>query len=196
MSTQQPKLFTSENGFSLIKYYEGKHTLWSIEPELTSYLCPARYWTIGWGTISYPDGTPVRRGERCSIQQARKWLIHDVRSMERELHEILFENKLTDRINQNQFDSLLDLAYNIGTGENGLGGSTLIKRIATRAPEASIEEAFMMWVKARADNDKKDNDGDGLIDEPGEKKMLLGLKNRRQSEAYLYRYGELKFFTK
>jgi len=189
-------LSTSENGFTIIKFYEGKQTLWSIQPELVSYLCPARRWTIGYGTIIYPDGTPVREGDRCTVQQARRWMINDVQAVEREIHAILYRFNLTGRIGQHQFDSLVDIGYNVGTGQNGLGGSTLIKHIAANASPEAIDAAFMMWCKGRADQDGKDNDGDGLIDEPGEKKMLLGLLTRRRSDAWLYRYGELRFFVR
>lgn len=185
---------TGENGYALIRYYEGKHTIWSIEPELVSYLCPTGHWTIGWGTTIYPDGTPVRKGDRCSIRQARLWLINEINEIECQVHAILFNHGISN-IQQNQFDALISLGYNIGTGEKGLAGSTLIKRIASGAPENLIDEAFLMWTKGRADRDGKDNDGDGMIDEPGEKRMILGLKLRRMAESHLYRHGELKYFT-
>jgi len=181
---------TSDNGYNLIKYFEGKETQYSLLPELVAYKCPAGKWTIGWGTISYPDGSPVRQGDRCSIQQARRWLVYDVQDVEHEV-TALFPVIMT----QGQFDSLVSMGYNVGTGEKGLEGSTLRKRILARGSQESIEEAFLMYCKANGEHDHRDNDGDGQVDEPGEKQTISGLLRRRKAEAWLYRSGELNLFN-
>jgi hypothetical protein len=36
--------------------------------------------TIGWGTIKYPDGTPVRQGDTCTQAQADYYLEYEVKS--------------------------------------------------------------------------------------------------------------------
>jgi lysozyme len=183
-------LSTSENCYYIIKYFEGKETKFSLLPELRSYKCPSGYWTIGWGTIIYPNGTPVREGDRCSVQQARRWLIYDVQEVEREVHA-LFPIVMT----QGNYDALVSFGYNAGTSEKGLAGSTLRKRILAGASIESIEQAFMMWRKGNAEHDGLDNDGDGLIDESGEKRDMNGLIRRRKAEAWLYRFETLNLFA-
>ncbi|MFZ4569760.1 MAG: lysozyme [Bacteroidales bacterium] len=180
---------TSDKGYTLIKYFEGKETLFSLLPELKSYRCPSGYWTLGWGTIIYPDGTPVREGDRCTVQQARRWLIYDVQEVEHEVHA-LFPIVMT----QGNFDSLVSFGYNAGTAEKGLGGSTLRKRILAGASPELIEAAFNMWCKGNGEHDGKDNDNDGLVDEAGEKQIKNGLVRRRKAEAWLYRYDEMNLF--
>lgn len=46
-------------------------------------------------------------------------------------------------VTQEQFDALVSLCYNIGTG--GIKKSTLIKRINAKASMKDIHDAFMMW---------------------------------------------------
>lgn len=55
-------------------------------------------------------------------------------------------------IAQHQFDALVSLCYNIGTGKvksrvGGLSGSTAIKRINAGEPSASVAQAILMWNK-------------------------------------------------
>lgn len=66
-------------------------------------------------------------------------------------------------VTQNQFDALVSITYNIGTG--GMAGSTFMKRINASAPVAQVVAAILMWNK------------------PPE---IMG---RRRKEADLYRYG-------
>lgn len=48
-------------------------------------------------------------------------------------------------VTQNQFDSLVSLAFNIGEG--GFAGSTLLRKINANAPPNEINDAFRMWNK-------------------------------------------------
>jgi lysozyme len=173
----------SENGINLIKFFEGKETLYSLLPEFVAYKCPGDVWTIGWGTTIYPDKTFVKQGDTCIIQQARRWLLFDLNKVENEL--IPYLNNLN--LNQGQYDSIVSFSYN--TGVYAFYTSTIFKTIKTGG--IVTEDMFIRWNKATADHDGKDNDGDGLIDEPGEKKMLTGLTNRRRAEFYLYQNNKL-----
>jgi lysozyme len=167
----------SPAGYSLIKQYEGYYP--------TAYKCPSGIWTIGWGTVRYPDGSPVRPGDICNKDQALEWLSYDVKKTE------TFVVKLIKvLLSQNKFDSLVSFAYNCGV--NALSTSTLLKVI--NAKGVVLEDHFVRWNKITADHDGKDNDSDGVIDEPGEKKPLRGLSNRRKSEFWLYKYNEFKIF--
>ena len=52
--------------FDLIKFFEGLR--------LEAYKCPAGKWTIGYGTTLYPDGTPVKEGDKITKEQADSYL--------------------------------------------------------------------------------------------------------------------------
>lgn len=82
----------------LIKKYEGCR--------LTAYKCPAGIWTIGYGTTVYPNGQPVKRGDKCTQDEADSLL------------EWYVKNKiqLPSGINANQTAALQSLIYNIGQG--------------------------------------------------------------------------------
>ena len=84
--------------YELIKKYEGCR--------LTAYKCPAGIWTIGYGTTVYPNGQPVKRGDKCTQAEADSLL------------EWYVKNKiqLPSGINKNQAMALQSLIYNIGQG--------------------------------------------------------------------------------
>ena len=72
-------------------------------------------------------------------------------------------NKITSPTNQNQFDALVSLCYNIGVA--GFLNSSIFKKVNANPNDPSINEAFKMWKNA------------------GGKPILL---NRRIREANLY----------
>lgn len=72
-------------------------------------------------------------------------------------------------LNQNQFDALVDFAFNVGIG--ALATSTLLKRL--NAGDYSIGNEFLKWNKIR---NKK----------TGKLEPLLGLTKRREREAALF----------
>lgn len=124
----------SESFFSFLAKWEGE--------KLCPYKDLAGVPTIGIGSTFYEDGTKVRMTDSC--------ISHD-RAVQIAKHVIVdFENEVTalaPGVNQNQFDALLDFAYNEGDG--ALRTSTLLKRVKSGADKQSITDAFMMWVKVR-----------------------------------------------
>ncbi len=169
---------TSEKGLALIEHYEGIRSL--------AYRCPAGVWTIGMGTTIYPDGTPVKEGDRISYEQAKDYLTHDLRKIEYQLGQML-----TIRLLQHQFDALVSFAYNVGC--NALRKSSLLRYVNDGDTNTSIEIAFLMYTKCPG-APGIDDDHDGQIDEPGEKQDSPGLTKRRKSEAWLFINNELKYF--
>ena len=131
--------------------------------KLTAYKDSAAIWTIGIGTIKYPDGTPVKKGDTCTTEQAYEYAKHDSLTMQREL------NAMVKNVNQNQFDALLLLAYNIGT--TGLRNSTVLKRVKNNPADPLIKDAWVMWNKAKVN---------------GVMTAIPGLTNRRVAEYTLY----------
>lgn len=79
-------------------------------------------------------------------------------------------------ITQEQFDALVSITYNIGTGNTkndtgGMAGSTFMKRVNAKATASSVVSAMAAW--------NKDNG-----------RVIQGLVNRRKKEGELYQYGK------
>lgn len=137
---------TGIQGIKLIKKFEGC--------KLTAYKCPAGIWTIGYGHTRN-----VHKGEVITQQQADELLKQDLN-----IYEIGVE-ALKLNINQNQFDSLVSFAFNLGLG--ALQKSTLLKRIKVNPNDTKIKDEFLRWSYAGG-------------------KQLKGLLLRRQAECDLY----------
>ncbi|MNG66033.1 Lysozyme RrrD [compost metagenome] len=136
----------------LIKKYEGLR--------LTAYLCPAKVWTIGYGTTFYPNGGKVKQGDIITQIQAEQYLSDIV-----ERFSMQVRNVVKMSINENQLGALTSLAYNIGI--NAFNNSTLLKKVNINPNDPSIGIEFSRW-----------NKGGG--------KVLTGLINRRHDEKELY----------
>ena len=138
-------------GLKLIAQFEGCY--------LQAYLCPANVWTIGIGTTIYPNGVKVKKGDKCTLEQAHKYLAHDM---------IEFEKTVNDSVkvplSQNQFDALVSLSYNIGS--TAFKNSTLLKKLNAK-DYAGAADQFPRW-----------NKGGG--------KVLKGLVRRREAERALF----------
>ena len=141
----------NEIGLKLIAQFEGCY--------LQAYLCPANVWTIGIGTTIYPNGVKVKKGDKCTLEQAHEYLAHDM---------IEFEKTVNDSVkvplSQNQFDALVSIAYNIGS--TAFKNSTLLKKLNAK-DYAGAADQFLVW-----------NKGGG--------KVLKGLVRRRDAERALF----------
>lgn len=117
----------SDAGLALIKAAEGLR--------LSAYLCPARVWTIGYGTTK-----GVKPGDTITEAQAEDMLRADVAK---------FERAVTDAvrvpITQGQFDALVSLAYNIGAA--ALRKSTLL-RLLNESKYSLAAAQFDRWNRA------------------------------------------------
>ena len=142
---------TSSNGTSLIKEFEGFMA--------SAYLCPADVWTIGIGTTVYPNGTKVKKGDKCTQEQAMEYLQHDLRSFEKTVND-----SVKAPLIQNQFDALVFLSYNIGS--TAFKNSTLLKKLNAKDYLGAADQ-FLVW-----------NKGGG--------KVLKGLVRRREVERALF----------
>ena len=145
----------SENCYKLIKQFEGC--------KLKAYKDPVGIWTIGYGTIVYPDGAKVQPQDSITIDKADFLLRWQV------LEKSAAVDTLAKNVNQNQFDSLVSFAYNVGTG--ALKKSTLLKKVLANPNDPTIEDSFLQWNKARV---------------KGVLTPLAGLTKRRQAESDLY----------
>lgn len=156
----------------------------SFEGEkLKAYKCPAGVWTIGVGITMYSTGLRVKEGDVITQAKSRDELGKALRRCGRNLSK--FFNNYKVALNQNQVDALISFIFNVG--ESNFGESTLYKLIKVNPNDEAIRHQFSRWVYGgNGQHNGKDDDGDGQIDEPGEKQLLPGLVRRRKAEADLY----------
>ena len=100
-------------------------------------------WTIGVGNTYYEDGTKVKEGDAPITLERAMELFKSVLKH----YELAVYTNTRDDINQNQFDGLVSLTYNIGV--SAFKNSTLLKQINILGSEDSIRKAFMMWNKPK-----------------------------------------------
>ena len=117
----------SENGLKLTEQFEGCR--------LEAYLDQAGIPTIGYGHIG-----GVRMGDKCTQQQAEKWLLEEVKNAEDAVNDLV-QVPLT----QNQFDALVDFVYNLGAGN--FEKSTLLRRL-NKGDYQGAAEQFGVWNRA------------------------------------------------
>ncbi len=142
---------TSRVGINLITSYE--------DEKLIAYDDGVGVWTIGIGTTVYPNGAKVKKGDKCTEEQALEYLQHDLKSFEKTVSD-----SVKVPLSQNQFDALVSLSYNIGSG--AFKNSTLLKKLNAK-DYAGAADQFPRW-----------NKGGG--------KVLKGLVRRREAERALF----------
>lgn len=138
-------------GVDLICSFEGKR--------LTAYDDGVGVWTIGFGTTVYPNGIRVKKGDICTEAQAKAYMTYDLKKFESAVN-----NAVTVPLNQNQFDALVSLVYNIGT--NAFKNSTLVKKLNAGDYRGAADQ-FDVWVNAGG-------------------KRMQGLVNRRAKEKEVF----------
>jgi lysozyme len=143
----------SDEGLRLIKSFEGYHTRLK-DGSCAAYLCPAGVATIGFGCT---EG--VKLGMVWSEAEAEAALLREIAKFEDAV-----SRNVTVEINQNEFDAMVSLAYNIGAA--AFGRSTVLRRL-NKGDRAGAAKAFNLW-----------NKGGGRV--------LAGLVSRRMRESALF----------
>lgn len=107
------------------------------------YLCTGKKWTIGIGTTVYPNGKPVRPSDH-PITFAKAWgmMSGQVGTFAKQVDALV---KVP--LQQCMFDALVSFAYNVGAGEKGLGGSTLL-RLLNDGDYLVASGEFARWNKS------------------------------------------------
>jgi lysozyme len=144
-----PNLTPSGVALSLIREFEGV--------KLKPYLCPAKIWTIGVGHVMNAE---ERRAFANGITEAQssQLLMGDLQRFAD------FLNGLNLTLKQPQFDALVSLTFNIGTG--AFAKSTLLKKLRA-ADNAEAADQFLAWNKVKG-------------------KPVAGLTRRRKAERSLF----------
>lgn len=171
-------LSTSNKGIQIMEHFEGV--------KLKPYLCSADVPTIGIGSTYYENGTPVKLTDP-AITKERAYTLF--RLTLKKVYEPVVRKAIKVKLTQNQFDALVCLAYNCGSIFDGMAD-----KVNTNPKDKTIWGQFLQYNKVNGERDGKDNDGDGLIDEKGEKREEFGLTRRRNSEAHLYFLDEVDFY--
>lgn len=142
---------TSQVGIELISSFE--------DTKLQAYDDGVGVWTIGIGTTVYPNGVKVKKGDKCTLEQAKEYFAHDLKRFESSV------NKLVEvPLSQNQFDALVSLTYNIGSG--AFAKSTLLRKLNAKDYQGAADQ-FLVWIR-------------------GGGKVLKGLVRRREAERALF----------
>ena len=141
----------SEKGYAIIREFEGF--------KAEAYLDTGGVWTIGFGTIKYPNGQRVKKGDTCTREQAEQWLKNDCKWV-----DACLDKYVTAKTTQNQFDALASFVYNIG--ETAFAKSTMLTLLNQNNFTAAANQ-FDRWV---FDNGKR----------------ITGLANRRTKEKALF----------
>ena len=146
-------MILDNRGYLLITKHEGL--------KLKPYLCPAKIPTIGYGNTYYPDGKRVTLLDKDITKQQAFDMFKEVANRFAKRVDELVITELT----QNQFNSLVSFAYNVGTGN--FSSSTLLKKVNKNPNDLTLKAEFLRWNKAGG-------------------KVINGLTNRRNEEADLY----------
>ena len=123
----------NETGHRALELREGLR----LKPYLDTQGVP----TIAMGNTFYLNGKKVTMLDKPLTLNEAKTLARSVAD--------IFANKVdylvTSNINQNQFNALVSLAYNIGI--HGFIKSTVLKLVNKNPSDPMIRQAFMLWTK-------------------------------------------------
>ncbi len=148
MNWKKPAVAASACGIVLISWFEG------YSPKATQPL-PGDKWTVGFGHTE-----AVTPGTSTTLEQAFRLLKSDVTRAERVVREVV-----TRPLNQNQFDALTSLVFNIGS--TAFVKSTLLKRLNAGDLDGVAKE----WMRWKYFNGK----------------AVPGLEKRRELELAVFR---------
>ena len=123
----------NETGHRALELREGLR----LKPYLDTQGVP----TIAMGNTFYLNGKKVTMLDK-------PLTLNEAKTLSRTVADI-FANKVdylvTSNINQNQFNALVSLAYNIGI--HGFRKSTVLKLVNKNPNDPMIRQAFMLWTK-------------------------------------------------
>jgi lysozyme len=118
----------NQAGISIIKKCESC--------KLTSYLCPAGIWTIGYGHT----GTDVHPGMTITQIEAELLLRRDLDLFEKAVSELV-----KVQLTSNEFSALVSFVFNVGV--EAFKNSTLLRRINSK--DFLCSEEFDRWIFAK-----------------------------------------------
>jgi lysozyme len=119
----------------LAKRFEGFHRVPRADPgRAHPYVCPAGYWTIGYGHLCDPKHPPITEGE------AESYLAADLRTA---LNATLRYCPVLATEPEGRLAAIVDFTFNLGAGR--LQTSTLRRRISQRDWTSAAQE-LRRWI--------------------------------------------------
>lgn len=148
----------SEQCIRLIKKYEG----FSSVP----YLCPAGYWTVGYGTVVREEDVEKYKESPITKEQGEILLIENLTKMFKIVRPML----KNVRMETDMWDAIMSFVYNVGT--YAFYRSTLRRKLL-REEYFEAGDEFRRWVYVGG-------------------RKLIGLVRRREEERRLFLEGVKK----
>jgi lysozyme len=142
---------------------QGRFLIQSFEGFSERAYRDAAGWSIGYGHYL---GEGDHSGETVTREQADLLFARDIAKFELAVSTVV----PTDRTTQNQFDAMVSLAYNVGTG--AFAGST-VARLHNMGDWQGAGDAFRMWNKSQ-----------------GAVNQALVKRREQEREVYLNGYGQ------
>ena len=148
---------TTQRGIDIIKFCEG----WPKGGK--PYVCPAGYWTTGYGSLRGLDGKRVNKNSPTLTKaQGEALLRRDLAMTEKAVHRLC-----GPRLNKNEFSATVSLVFNIGSG------NFRASQIRSRILRDDLEGAAEIWWQWRRGGPAR--------------RILPGLVKRRAMEVELFR---------
>ena len=157
------ELKLSKRGADLMKRYEG----FSSAP----YIDMVGVTTIGYGNTYYPDRRKVKMTDKHLTEPQATQLAMDIINLDfaPAVNKIFKDEIASGKLNQNMFDALVSLAYNIGT--SALANSNSVTGNIKKGNYKAAADGFLLWNKGRVN---------------GKLKAIDGLTRRRKEERELF----------
>lgn len=157
------ELKLSKRGADLMKRYEG----FSSAP----YIDMVGVTTIGYGNTYYPDRRKVRMTDKPLTEAEASQLAMDIINLDfaPAVNKIFKDEIASGELNQNMFDALVSLAYNIGV--SALANSNSVTGNIKKGNYKAAADGFLQWNKGRVN---------------GKLQAINGLTRRRREERELF----------
>ena len=158
--SQSGKQSDHKQAIEICQKFEGWHS--------EAYKCPAGFWTIAWGSLTHPDGRPVREGDWIRRKEGDELLKKTIENIDKKLsHTVPYWADMAE----NQQAALISFAYNLGSGFMGAEGFETISAKLRAKDWGAVPDAMLRYRN------------------PGSS-FEAGLKRRRQAEGMLWRGGD------
>ena len=157
------ELKLSKRGINLMKRYEGFRS--------APYRDMVGVNTIGYGNTYYPDRRRVKMTDKHLTEPQAEQLAMDIINLDfaPAVNKIFKDEIASGKLNQNMFDALVSLAYNIGT--SALANSNSVTGNIKKGNYKAAADGFLLWNKGRVN---------------GKLQAFNGLTRRRKEERELF----------
>lgn len=157
------ELKLSKRGINLMKRYEGFRS--------APYRDMVGVNTIGYGNTYYPDRRKVKMTDKHLTEPQAEQLAMDIINLDfaPAVNKIFKDEIASGKLNQNMFDALVSLAYNIGT--SALANSNSVTGNIKKGDYKAAADGFLQWNKGRVN---------------GKLQAINGLTRRRREERELF----------